>query len=251
MELRAAGVEATRERILAAAADIFLERWYDDVTLAEVAKHAGVSGQTVINHFGGKEQLATAAYEHLSKEITLRRYTPEPGDVEGAVEALVEDYEITGDAVIRMLALEEKVRDAAAAAQARPRWPPRMGRDHVPRAGARARAGRRHRCLHLEAPAPRPGAQPRRDGRGDPDESSKLCSNGGPDDHSQALPVRDHRRRRHGAGRHVGHTGARRSRPRRARAGRLACSRPTSRPPAPSTCPGTARPSARTSTRRA
>ena len=109
MELRAAGVEATHERILTAAADVFLGRWYDDVTLAELAKSAGVSGQTVINHYGGKEQLATAAFEHLSKQITLRRYTPEPGDVEGAIEALVEDYEITGDAVIRMLALEEKV----------------------------------------------------------------------------------------------------------------------------------------------
>ncbi len=109
MELRAAGVEATRERILTAAADIFLERWYDDVTLAEIAKHASVSGQTVINHYGGKEQLATAAYEHVSKQMTLRRYTPDPGDVEGAVEALVEDYEITGDAVVRTLALEEKV----------------------------------------------------------------------------------------------------------------------------------------------
>ncbi len=109
MELRAAAAEATRERILVAAADVFLERWYDDVTLAELAKEAGVSGQTVINHYGGKEQLAAAAYDYLGKQITLRRYTPEPGDVEGAVEALVEDYEITGDAVIRMLALEEKV----------------------------------------------------------------------------------------------------------------------------------------------
>jgi AcrR family transcriptional regulator len=109
MELRAAAAEATRERILVAAADVFLERWYDDVTLAELAKRAGVSGQTLINHYGGKEQLATAAFEYQSKAITQRRYTPEPGDVEGAVEALVEDYEITGDAVIRMLALEERV----------------------------------------------------------------------------------------------------------------------------------------------
>jgi AcrR family transcriptional regulator len=109
MELRAAAAEATHERILVAAAEVFLDRWYDDVTLAEIAQRAGVSGQTVINHFGGKEQLATAAYDHLGQQITLRRYTPEPGDVEGAVGALVEDYEITGDAVIRMLALEEKV----------------------------------------------------------------------------------------------------------------------------------------------
>jgi AcrR family transcriptional regulator len=108
MELRSAAADATRERILVAAAEVFLERWYDDVTLAELAKRAGVSGQTVINHYGGKEQLAAAAYDYLGQQITLRRYTPEPGDVEGAVEALVEDYEVTGDAVIRMLALEEK-----------------------------------------------------------------------------------------------------------------------------------------------
>jgi AcrR family transcriptional regulator len=109
MELRAAAAEATRERILAAAADSFLERWYDDVTLAEVAKRAGVSGQTVINHFGGKEQLAAAAHARLSERIQSRRYTPDPGDVPGLMEALADDYEITGDAVIRLLALEERV----------------------------------------------------------------------------------------------------------------------------------------------
>jgi len=109
MELRAAAAEATRERVLSAAADAFLEHWYDDVTIAAVAKRAGVSGQTVLNHFGGKEDLATAAFDHVSQAITLRRSVPEPGDVRGALEALGDDYEITGDAVIRMLALEEKV----------------------------------------------------------------------------------------------------------------------------------------------
>jgi AcrR family transcriptional regulator len=109
MELRAAAAEATHERILSAAADAFLEDWYDAVTIAAIAKRAGVSGQTVINHFGSKEELATAAYEHLGREITLRRYEPEPGDVHGALEVLIDDYEITGDAVVRMLALEEKV----------------------------------------------------------------------------------------------------------------------------------------------
>ena len=109
MELRAAAAEATRERVLSAAAGAFLEGWYDDVTIAAIAKRAGVSGQTVINHYGSKEELATAAYEHMSMEIMLRRSAPEPGDVRGALDVLVEDYEITGDATIRMLALEEKV----------------------------------------------------------------------------------------------------------------------------------------------
>ena len=75
----------------------------------------------MINHFGGKEQFATAAYERLGEQITTRRYSPEPGDVDGAVEALVEDYERTGDAVVRLLALEEKVAGAPAAARPRAR----------------------------------------------------------------------------------------------------------------------------------
>ncbi len=132
MELRAAAAEATRERILDAAADAFLEHWYDDVTIASVAKRAGVSGQTVINHFGGKEQLVTAAHDALGRGDGRAPLPPEPGDVRGAVEALVEDYEITGDAVVRLLALEEKVPSLAAAARARPRGPPRVGRGHVP-----------------------------------------------------------------------------------------------------------------------
>ena len=109
MDLRAAAAEATRERILAAAADLFLERWYDDVTLAAIAERAGVSGQTVINHFGGKEPLAAAAHQRLSEEIVSPRYTPEAGDIPALVAAVADDYEKTGDAVVRLLALEEKV----------------------------------------------------------------------------------------------------------------------------------------------
>lgn len=109
MELRGAAAQATHERILATAADLFLERWYDDVTLAAVAERAGVSTQTVINHFGGKEPLAMAAYDVHAEGIVAKRYAPAAGDIGALIEALVEDYETTGDAVVRLLALEEKV----------------------------------------------------------------------------------------------------------------------------------------------
>ena len=109
MRARAAAAEATRVRILAAAAGLFLERFYDDVTLQDVARDAGVSAQTVINHFGGKEPLLAAAVERLQPEMLARRYAPAPGDVPALVEALVDDYEITGDGTIRMLALEGRV----------------------------------------------------------------------------------------------------------------------------------------------
>jgi AcrR family transcriptional regulator len=109
MDARRAAAEATRERILDAAADAFLSRWFDDVTIQSVAKDAGVSGQTVLNHFGSKESLIAAAAGRLTEQIESRRATARPGDVDAAIDALVHDYEITGDATIRALALEDRV----------------------------------------------------------------------------------------------------------------------------------------------
>jgi AcrR family transcriptional regulator len=108
MQTRAASAEATRARILEAAIDLMLTRWYDEVTIAAVAADAGVSGQTVLNHFGGKEGLAAAVIEEMTARIDAQRDVA-PGDVQAAIEALVGDYEVTGDAVIRLLALEGRM----------------------------------------------------------------------------------------------------------------------------------------------
>lgn len=51
------GGPKTRARIAAVAARLFLERGYDTVTVAEVAREAGVSSVTVFNHFPRKEDL--------------------------------------------------------------------------------------------------------------------------------------------------------------------------------------------------
>jgi AcrR family transcriptional regulator len=109
MQTRAAAVEATRERILSEAQRLFLERWYDDVTIALVAREAGVSGQTVLNHFGSKELLFAAVIERISGELQGRRNRAQPGDVAGAIAILVDDYEINGDATIRLLAVAERL----------------------------------------------------------------------------------------------------------------------------------------------
>jgi AcrR family transcriptional regulator len=109
MRSRTASVESTRARIRDVAEALFYERWYDDVTIADIADGAGVSGQTVLNHFGGKEQLFLAVIEKAAGEVRSRRELPEPGDVGAAIAAIVDDYEITGDATIRLLALEERL----------------------------------------------------------------------------------------------------------------------------------------------
>jgi AcrR family transcriptional regulator len=51
------GGPQTRAKILEVAHNLFLERGYDAVTVAEVAREAGVSSVTVFNHFARKEDL--------------------------------------------------------------------------------------------------------------------------------------------------------------------------------------------------
>jgi AcrR family transcriptional regulator len=51
------GGPATRERISQVATALFLARGFDAVTVAEVAREAGVSTVTVFNHFARKEDL--------------------------------------------------------------------------------------------------------------------------------------------------------------------------------------------------
>jgi AcrR family transcriptional regulator len=109
MVTRAAAAEVTRERIIEAACDAFGEHWYEDVTLRGVASDADVALQTVVNHFGSKDALFAAAAERMGARIHEVRWSVTPGDIDGAVTALVDDYERTGDGIVRMLAVEDRV----------------------------------------------------------------------------------------------------------------------------------------------
>ena len=78
------GGPQTRARIAAVASGLFLERGFENVTVAEVARAAGVSSVTVFNHFPRKEDLFFDRDEE-SREIlreTLRRRDPHVAPVE-------------------------------------------------------------------------------------------------------------------------------------------------------------------------
>lgn len=109
MSARAAAVEATRDRIVEIALEAFTARWYDDVTIRGVATDAGVALQTVRNHFPTKEELFSAVAQRLDETIKSNRFAVEPGDIDGTIQTLVDDYERNGDANLRMLAVEERV----------------------------------------------------------------------------------------------------------------------------------------------
>ncbi|WP_330432149.1 TetR/AcrR family transcriptional regulator [Gordonia sesuvii] len=97
---RADSTVATRDRILAAATKLFLEKAFEDVTLAAIAKASGVSHQTVLNHFESKAGVVVGVTEVLAAE-TFDARAARPGDLEGAITALVGNYEQIGDANVR------------------------------------------------------------------------------------------------------------------------------------------------------
>ncbi|WP_405181730.1 TetR/AcrR family transcriptional regulator [Nocardia sp. NBC_01377] len=98
---RAENAIATRARILAAAQELFLEKAFEDVTLAAVAKASGVSHQTVLNHFESKAGVVLGVAEALATQTDNARNAASPGDIGGALAALVTEYERIGDANVR------------------------------------------------------------------------------------------------------------------------------------------------------
>ena len=109
MSARAAAAEVTRERIIAASVAAFSAHWYEDVTVRGIAGDADVALQTVRNHFPSKEALFSVAIDRISGGIESVRGSVTPGDMDGAISTLVDDYEATGDILMRLLAVEERV----------------------------------------------------------------------------------------------------------------------------------------------
>lgn len=104
MGVRAASAEATRHRIMGAAVSLLKSRFRSEIRLEDVAADAQVTVQTIINVFGGRSTLLDQAFEELLRDLKSQRLRPNPGDIEGAIAAIVEHYEQYGDLVIRNLA---------------------------------------------------------------------------------------------------------------------------------------------------
>lgn len=108
MKTRAKAAEATRRKILDAVEVAFEELFYDEITLSEVARRAGVSVQTVLRHFENKEGLFVASYLHTGEKMGADRGPLPVGDAEKIVGDLVDHYERFGDRILWLLAQEER-----------------------------------------------------------------------------------------------------------------------------------------------
>jgi AcrR family transcriptional regulator len=108
---RTAAMQHTREAILDAVVSMS-DRWYDEVTVSDVARVAGVSQQTVVNHFGSKLNLyRTAIGERFGPQATALRADAVAGDAPAIVDAVMADYEVTGDRTWRFVALAQRMEE--------------------------------------------------------------------------------------------------------------------------------------------
>ncbi len=105
MRSRAEQVEQTRQRILNATLGLAFERPIVGIALPEIADRADVSVQTILRQFGSRDALFDATEEFAEREVLAERETV-PGDIDHAVDTIVEHYERRGDGVLLLLGQE-------------------------------------------------------------------------------------------------------------------------------------------------
>jgi AcrR family transcriptional regulator len=118
MTARAASTARTAERIVDATRALFADSVIAEITLADVAAHAGVTVQTVLRRFGDKDSLFATAVVRFFEEVRAQREQAVPNYLDDIVANLVEHYEDWGPMTLKMLAQEAAapaIRDALAA----------------------------------------------------------------------------------------------------------------------------------------
>ena len=69
---RWARTDATQQRILDAATEVFRARGFSAATMADIVEASGASIGSIYHHFGGKRELFLAIYDRLSAGVQLR-----------------------------------------------------------------------------------------------------------------------------------------------------------------------------------
>jgi AcrR family transcriptional regulator len=108
MVRRAQSTERTRAAILDAATTVFWEEPSRELTLDAIAREAGVTVQTVIRHFGGRDGVFESAVEREMGRVKDERDPAAVSTPDQAIRQLVAHYERIGDHGVRLLAEEHR-----------------------------------------------------------------------------------------------------------------------------------------------
>jgi len=99
---RAQAQQHTREALQDAAIEEFTQGKWEKVSLQALAARAGVTKQTLLRHFGSKDGLLMQALANGAAEMLKQRWSAPPGDVEGAVDNVLDHYEAWGERSLRV-----------------------------------------------------------------------------------------------------------------------------------------------------
>ena len=106
MSERARQVALNDRKVINAMSDLWLEMPLSEITLEKVSQRAGVTVRTILRKFGSKEGLFKACIESDNDRFTHKRKDVKPGDLTGIIEALLDEYEHMGNALVRTLTVE-------------------------------------------------------------------------------------------------------------------------------------------------
>ena len=106
MSERARQVARNDRKIMSAMSDLWLKLPLSEITLDKVSERSGVTVRTILRKFGSKEGLLKACIENDGNRFIRGRMQVTPGDLHGILDALLEEYERMGDALIRTLTVE-------------------------------------------------------------------------------------------------------------------------------------------------
>lgn len=89
-----ARAKTRKDRIMDAALRIFAEKSFQEATISEISKEAGVSEATIYEYFGTKEDLLFAIPEKISNDTAKESHAVLPfiKDVEGRMRAILYSY---------------------------------------------------------------------------------------------------------------------------------------------------------------
>jgi len=98
---RAEAEEQTRTALLDAADEAFLSGPWEQASLESIASAAGVTKPTLLRHFGSKPRLLERVLRRAIQEVEEQRLSVPTNDISGAVDNLLEHYEIRGGRAMR------------------------------------------------------------------------------------------------------------------------------------------------------
>jgi AcrR family transcriptional regulator len=99
---RAKAQERTRDALLEVAMDEFVGDRWQKTSLETLSARAGVTKQTLLRHFGSKDGLLMQALMRGASQVFDQRWSVAAGDIDGAVENLLDHYEEWGERSLRI-----------------------------------------------------------------------------------------------------------------------------------------------------